>query len=163
MKMSEFMTSDSPYLCKEMLWDTPVTVTIDRVEGDHDVPIPDSSRTQKKKVMFFQGKKLGLVINAGHRKFLKRQFGGKDTREWKGRQVLLYVERTATYRGAAVGGIRMALRTERGIEWSGTEPKGKGPPAGAEPPRVAVAPAPADYAAPPAQPPPREREPGEEG
>ena len=43
MKMAEFMTSDSPYLCKEMLWDTPVVVTIDHVEGNHDVPIPDSS------------------------------------------------------------------------------------------------------------------------
>lgn len=134
MRMAEFMTSDSPYLCKEMIWDTPVVVTIDRVEGDHDIPIPDSSRTQKKKVMFFQAKKLGLVINAGHRKFLKRQFGGSDTREWTGRKVMLYVERTATFRGSEVGGIRMALRTERGIEWSGTEPRGKGPPAGAEPP-----------------------------
>ena len=130
MLMNKFMESDSPYLCKELIWDTPVVVIIDRVEGDHEVPIPNSSKTAKKKVMFFRGKKLGLVINAGHRKFLKRLFGGNDTREWRGRKLLLYVEPSATYRGQTVGGIRMAI----GAEWSGDEPLGKGPPKDAEPP-----------------------------
>ncbi len=178
MKMSEFMTSDSPYMSKETIWGTPVLVTIDRVEGNHDVPIPNSSKTSKKKVMFFEGKKLGLCINAGHRKFLRRLLGGKDTREWKGRHVLLYVEPTATYKGDEVGGIRMAIRTDRGIEWSGSEPRGKGPPAGAQVPRLdaheqAAAPPPAAEQSRPTgaqvgppqdepPPPPDERQPGED-
>ena len=150
MKMAEFMTSDSPYLCKEMLWDTPVVVTIDHVEGNHDVPIPDSSRTQKKKVMFFEGKRLGLVINAGHRKFLKRVFGGNDTREWKGRQVLLYVEPAATYQGQRVGGIRMAVKTGRGVVFSGTDKGAQGPPRGAPVPIVTTsAPVPREDGGPP--------------
>jgi hypothetical protein len=132
MKMSEFMTGDSPYLCKEMLWDTPIIVTIDRVEGNHDVPIPESSRTQRKKVIFFGGKKLGLVLNTGHRKFLKRMFGGNDTRQWKGRKVMLYVDPTAKFKGKKVGGIRMAI----GNECSGTEQNG--PPRGANPPPLSA-------------------------
>ena len=155
MKMSEFMTSDSPYLCKEMLWDTPVVVTIDRVEGGHKVSVPNSNKKEIRKVMFFTEAKLGLVINAGHRKFLRRLFGGRNTNEWKGRRVMLYVEPTAKYAGEEVGGIRMALRTSKGVEWSGSEPRGKGPPADAEPPGLegaapAAAPPAAATAAPPA-------------
>lgn len=137
MKMSEFVASDSAYLCKEMIWDTPVIVAIDRVEGGHDVPVPNSSKTEVRKVLFFVGAKKALVLNAGHRKFLKKVFGGADTREWHGRRVLLYVEPAARFQSKAVGGIRIAVTTDRGVRFSGDDPGAKGPPSGIAPPHVA--------------------------
>jgi hypothetical protein len=50
-------------------------------------------------VMYFYGVDAGLVLKPRHTRILKKIFAGaKDTSEWEGKQVTLYLEETS-YRG----------------------------------------------------------------
>lgn len=108
-KISDLL-ANSPYICKEMLWDSPpVEVVVARVEAGHQVPKPGSSKRDRKCVLFFEKKKKGLVLNARNTKFLIRTLGTTNTAAWVGKRLVLYVDKSVKMGSAKCGGIRMAI------------------------------------------------------
>lgn len=89
-QISDYLAESSQYLCKELIWDKVLDLTIDRVEGGHNVPVPGTSKKDKCIVLFFDGAAKGHVLNRGRAKFLARKFGN-NTATWKGKRVTLYV------------------------------------------------------------------------
>jgi hypothetical protein len=118
MKVTELLISDSPFLCKEFLIPGPVKLTIDKVLGGQLVPKPGSSQKEKRNVMTFRGTDKGLVLNATNRKWMVRVLGGRDTREWAGKELVLYFDPTPRNPDGSNGGIRIAY----GEQYSGAVP-----------------------------------------
>lgn len=108
MKVAE-LVADSPYLCKEQLWDRVLTVPIDRIEAGHSIPVPNTSRKDRRNVLFFVGAKKGLVLNRTNSKFLVQMLGGNDTSEWRGQKITLYVDKSNKNPDGSHGGIRIAI------------------------------------------------------
>lgn len=154
MKMSEFIATDSEFLCKEQI--APygaVKAIIERADWG-DVAKPGTSKKERRRVLHFKGWKKGLVMGAAcNRKFLAKVYPATDTADWAGKPIYLYVDPTATYGGQQVGGIRLAL----GDAYSGAIPPPKPCPVPRESSPGQADPDPTIEAAP------VEREPGEEG
>lgn len=110
----------SPYLCKEMFWDAPVALTIDRVEGGHKIPRPGSSAADVRPVVFFKERPQGMVLNAGNKKFLIRQLG-TEVKYWHGEKVTVYVDQSVTFGRSQTGGLRLAIDGD----YSGDQPPPK--------------------------------------
>jgi hypothetical protein len=108
-KVSDFVASDSPFVCKEQI--SPygaVRAVVDRVTQE-GVPVPGTSRSEARYVVWFKGWRKGVVVGSrANRKWLATHFGGTSCAAWAGRAVWLYVDPTATYGGKRVGGIRFA-------------------------------------------------------
>lgn len=128
-KVSDFVASDSPFLCKEQIQPYGVIrATVERVSVEQ-VPLPGSSKREPKFVLWLKGWKKGVVVGARrNRKFLAKLFGGVDTSSWKGRPVWLYFDPSAKFGAQTVGGIRFAW----GHEYSGDVAPPKPTPADAE-------------------------------
>ncbi len=89
MDAAKALAESSEYLCKELVWDAVLDITIDRVEMK-GIPKPGSSKKDRCPVIFFEGRTKGHVLSRGRFKFLIRHYGG-ETDAWKGKPVLLYV------------------------------------------------------------------------
>jgi hypothetical protein len=119
-KLAAELFDDSPYLCKEMYWDSPVFLTIDRVEGGHKIPKAGTGQTDDRPVVFFRERKQGLVLNSANKKFLIRQLGS-ICQHWQGERVLLYVDQSVTFGRDKTGGLRLAIDGD----YSGDQPPPK--------------------------------------
>jgi hypothetical protein len=108
-RVSDFVASDSPYLCKEQIKPYgAMRAVVERVTQE-GVPVPGSSKREPKYVVWFKGWKKGVVVGSrGNRKFLADVFGGTDCAAWTGKPIWLYYDPTPTYAGKVVGGIRFA-------------------------------------------------------
>jgi hypothetical protein len=150
-KVSDFVASDSPFLCKEQIQPYGVIrAVVERVTVEQ-VPLPGSSKREPKFVLWLKGWKKGVVVGARrNRKFLAKLFGGVDCSGWPGKPVWLYYDPSAKFGAQTVGGIRFAW----GSEYSGDVAPPKPTPADA-----AVSSPGID----PSEEAPAEREPGEEG
>ena len=94
------------YLAREDLADGAAVVTIDRAE-EHQL----SDGDRPKLVLHFDGCEKGLVLNTTNINTLCAIIGTDETEEWKGKQVVLFVDESVTFGGKRVGGIRVRAAT----------------------------------------------------
>lgn len=78
-------------------WDLPegrdVAVVIERVEAG--TLTSQGGRTDKKPIVFFQGKEKGLALNKTNAKCIAAMYGN-DTARWAGKAIALYVTQTSS-------------------------------------------------------------------
>jgi hypothetical protein len=77
-----------------------VVVTIDRIE------IKDLGRDEKKPVLYFKGKKRGLILNKTNANSIIDIMGTEETERWHGRQIVLFHSKT-DFQGGRVDCIRV--------------------------------------------------------
>ena len=160
MKVSDlFRGGDKPRLtmCREMLWHAGlVWLVIEKVER-REAQLPGAARSTREVCLCFRGVEPGLILKGGRLKFLVRELGGTDTREWIGKRVGLYVDKSYRDRtGSGYGSIQCVVGEHYSGETAPPKAARTSSP-GAEPDEQVAA------DAEPQQSEPREREPGEEG
>jgi hypothetical protein len=100
MDMSEAFAS--PYLKAEDLQNRDVNVTMDRVET---AEFKENNRSVTKYILFFQGKKKGVVLNKTNFTNISLAYG-KNSDGWVGKPVVLFSVWT-DYQGKSVQAIRI--------------------------------------------------------
>jgi hypothetical protein len=106
MHISEF--DNSEFVRKEDL-DKPELITITDVE-QRMMTNRDTGKEQKKCVLHFKEPikgKTAFIVNKTNRLSIARIVGSLDTDNWKGREVVLYVDPTVIMGGKETGGIRV--------------------------------------------------------
>lgn len=85
---------DATYL---RAWDLPAgrdaVVTISRVEQG---VIKGTDKEDRRPIVFFEGKKKGLVLNKGMGKTIKGMYG-RFTKDWIGREIAIYATTTQAF------------------------------------------------------------------
>ena len=102
MKVSETYTGESKYLKAADLGNRRVTVTIQNTSYE---PMKDDG-TDKKIVVYFQGKDKGLALNKTNAETIA-YFHGDDTEMWRGQPIELFTT-MVEYGGKSVPAIRIA-------------------------------------------------------
>ena len=74
----------------------------------------DKEETDQKVVVYFEGRDKGLALNATNYKMLKGNFG-KDSDDWNGKEVMLYVVDTE-FGGKPTKGLRLRMVPEQVME-----------------------------------------------
>lgn len=124
--MSEWNASSSKYLSQEQIAPYGAVKAVISHADYGDMPVKGTSRTEVKPVLYFVGWKKGMSMSARcNRTFLSKMYPYKDTSIFEGKTIWLYVDPNATYGGARVGGLRLAL----GDAYSGSVPPPKPTPA----------------------------------
>jgi hypothetical protein len=93
------------YLKKEHIGDRRVAVVIrdvivEEIDGD--------GGKEKKPVVYFEGKDLGLVLNRTNADSITAILGTDETEHWLGKRIGLWVDPSVMYAGKRIGGIRIA-------------------------------------------------------
>jgi hypothetical protein len=96
----------SKYLKQDHIGDKHVRVTIREVRVE-EIEGEDGKR-ERKPVLYFQGKDMGMVLNFTNAGSLTDITGTDETDNWLGRSIVLYVDKTVMFGGKRVGGIRIA-------------------------------------------------------
>lgn len=104
-------------LKKETIWlasediglNKEVKVKIQDVERYKNVTF-DAGRVEPKvAALRFEKTEKRMVLNATNRKTLVKMFG-MDTKEWRGKEIVLWVDPNVKMKGEKVGGIRIKLQ-----------------------------------------------------
>lgn len=101
-KVSEML--QSKYLRKEDI-DDDTHVTIRGVKLE-DIGIGDNS--EQKWVIYYKEFTKGHVLNVTTIRILEAAFGD-ETDNWKGKQIMLYVDPSVSFQGRVVGGLRVRV------------------------------------------------------
>lgn len=100
---------ESPWLASE---DIPlgkeVTVVVEDVKLYRNVEFDKGRKEPSVGTLKFVGKKKELVLNATNRKRMVKMFS-INTREWRGKSVILYVDPKVKLMGELVNGLRIKL------------------------------------------------------
>lgn len=94
------------YLKQDHIGDKRVAVQIrdtvvEEIEGD-------DNKKEKKPVLYFHGKEMGLVLNQTNAGSITDALGTDETENWKNKKIVLYVDPNVMFGGKRVGGIRVA-------------------------------------------------------
>lgn len=97
----------SPWLAAEDITAVgDVKVTIEEVFNYDSVEF-DAGRTKKNVfTVKFAGKEKELVLNSSNRKAIVKKYGA-HTKDWKGKEITIFHDKTVKMKGQAVGGIRI--------------------------------------------------------
>jgi hypothetical protein len=102
MKMSEAFPSK--YLKTADLGGKEIELQVDRVEWG-DVGTDDEPET--KPVLFFVGKKKGMILNKTNTSVLTNEYGD-ETDDWRGKPVIIYPT-TAQFKGQPIAAMRIRI------------------------------------------------------
>lgn len=100
------LKKDSPWLASEDIASKEVRVTIEDVERYKNVEFDQGRIEAKVGALKFAKAEKRMVLNSVNRKTLVRLFG-MDTANWRGKDVLLYVDPDVRMMGKVVNGIRI--------------------------------------------------------
>jgi len=98
----------SKYLKASDLQDRTISVIMSRVE------LADVGDTERKPVLFFQGKQKGLVLNKTNSRAIAAAYG-EDTEAWANKPLMLFPA-MVDFRGDTVEAIRVRVPARRGEE-----------------------------------------------
>lgn len=93
------------YLKQDHIGDKYVAVTISEVSVE-EIDGDDGSK-EKKPVLHFHGKEMGMVLNKTNADILTEMLGTDETDEWLGHKIVLFVDKSVMFGGKRVGGIRI--------------------------------------------------------
>jgi hypothetical protein len=100
------LKKDSPWLASEDIGDTERRVTIEDVSLHKNVTFDKGRVEAKVAALKLSGLEKRMVLNSTNRKSLVRLFG-MDTREWRGKAILLWVDHNVRLAGETVCGLRI--------------------------------------------------------
>ena len=94
----------SNYLKAEDIGNKKITVTMAKVELE---TMPQGDK-EEKPVLYFRNGKKGLVLNVTNASTIAEAYGD-ETDGWKGKPIVLYVDKNVQYAGKRVSGIRVMV------------------------------------------------------
>jgi hypothetical protein len=99
----------SKYLKSDDLGDKTVRVVMDFVE------VQDVGDGEFKPVLYFQGKDRGMVLNLTNANTIAAVYGD-ETADWKGQELVIYVDRNVMFGAKRTGGLRVRPPEPRDVE-----------------------------------------------
>lgn len=100
------LKKESAWLASEDIGEREVTVTIDEVEIYTDVVFDAGRKEARVGALKFTGKDKRMILNSTNRKALVRLFG-METKDWRGKSVVLYVDSNVRLGKERVSGLRI--------------------------------------------------------
>lgn len=101
------MKKETPWLSSEDLMDLgDVKVTIEGCFRHTNVEFDAGRKEKQIHTIKFKGKSKQLVLNSTNRKTLVQKFG-TNVKDWKGKEVMLWVDKNVRMMGKTVSGIRI--------------------------------------------------------
>lgn len=91
-------------LKQEDIGDRHVRVYIDRVEVE---TLGQGDDQETKPVLYFRGKDKGLALNKTNAETITDICGSDETDDWRGKSIILYVDKNVRMGDKRVGGIRV--------------------------------------------------------
>lgn len=92
------------YLKQDHIGDKHVAVTIRDVVIEE---LENDKGKEKKPVLYFHGKEMGLVLNQTVAATITDLLGTDETEQWKNQKIVLYVDPNVMFGNKRVGGIRV--------------------------------------------------------
>ena len=102
-KISEMLPSS--YLKQTDFDEAGFIVTVATI--DHKNIARDDEPEEKKWIVYFQEFEKGMVLNSTNIQALGKACNSDDTDDWKGKQVVVYVDPNVGYGGKTTGGLRI--------------------------------------------------------
>ena len=102
-KISEMLPSS--YLKQSDFNEAGFIVTISYIEQKNVAP--NDEPAENKWVIYFNEFEKGMVLNSTNIQALAKATGSDDTDDWKGKEVIVYVDPTVGYGGKVTGGLRV--------------------------------------------------------
>ncbi len=97
LKASDFNDDDTPFTIK--------SVALEQVSQDDELPIP---------VVYFDGVAKGLVCKITNKNIIKELYG-KETDNWIGKKIALYINHDVMFKGKPVSAIRVRSRAPASV------------------------------------------------